>query len=140
MPKYSYDLPKNRLFIRLVSNTTRFERSILMNNLMNFIRDETMIVFDKQSFIERIDQRMIILDIFNAAISIICFALGMFQLIVSISANIRDSMWELGVLRAMGMNKKDILRITMYESAVNNLSSIVLGFIIGFIIASCLMS
>jgi len=49
-------------------------------------------------------------------------------------------MWELGVLRAMGMNKKDIMRITMYESAVNNLSSIVLGFIIGFIIASCLMS
>lgn len=78
MPKQSYDLPKNRLFMRLVENSTRFERGVLMNNLLNFIKDETMLVFDRKSFIEDIDQRMIMLDIFNAAVSIICFALGLF--------------------------------------------------------------
>ena len=49
-------------------------------------------------------------------------------------------MWELGVLRAMGMNKGEIMRITMYESFVNNLSSIILGFIIGLIISTSLMA
>lgn len=49
-------------------------------------------------------------------------------------------MWELGLLRAMGMNKGQILRITMYESFVNNMSSIILGFIIGLVISASLMA
>jgi ABC-type lipoprotein release transport system permease subunit len=61
-------------------------------------------------------------------------------LIVSISANIRDSMWELGVLRAMGMTKVEIMRITIYESMANNFSSIILGFSIGLLIAISLMA
>lgn len=44
-------------------------------------------------------------------------------------------MWELGVLRAMGMTKSEVMRITIYESTVNNLSSILLGFVIGLLIA-----
>lgn len=78
IPKSSYDIPKNRLFIRLADNATRFERGVLMNNLLNFIKDETVLVFDRMSFIEDINERMIMLDIFNAAVSIICFALGLF--------------------------------------------------------------
>jgi len=49
-------------------------------------------------------------------------------------------MWELGVLRAMGMNKGEIMRLTMYESIVNNMSSIILGFVIGLIISTSLMA
>lgn len=49
-------------------------------------------------------------------------------------------MWELGLLRAMGMNKGQILRITMYESFVNNMSSIILGFLIGLVISASLMA
>jgi ABC-type lipoprotein release transport system permease subunit len=82
---------------------------------------------------------MILLDIFNAAIAVICFSLALFQLIVSISANIRDNMWELGVLRAMGMTKAEVVRITIYESMANSLSSITLGFLIGLIIAVTLV-
>lgn len=49
-------------------------------------------------------------------------------------------MWELGVLRAMGMTKHEIMRITIYESLANNLSAIFLGFIVGFAIAVSLTS
>lgn len=45
---------------------------------MNFIKDEQLIVFDRTSFIEDIDKRMVLLEIFNGAVSIICFALGLF--------------------------------------------------------------
>lgn len=134
-PKSTYDIPKGRVFIKLRQDSTRYERGVLRNNLMNFIKDETIICFDRKNFIEDINERIVLLDIFNAAVSIICFALGLFQLIVSISANIRDSMWELGVLRAMGMTKNEIMRITIYESLANNLSSILLGFAVGFLIA-----
>ena len=89
---------------------------------------------------EDIEERMHMLDFFNIAISLVCFALGFFQLIVSISANIRDSMWELGVLRAIGMTNKEILKITIYESMANNLSSVLLGFLIGLAISVSLVA
>jgi ABC-type antimicrobial peptide transport system permease subunit len=73
---------------------------------MNYIKEETVIAFDSRSFVEDVNERMVMLDIMNSVISLICFILGLFQLIVTISANIRDSMWELGVLRAMGMTKQ----------------------------------
>jgi ABC-type lipoprotein release transport system permease subunit len=52
-----------------------------------------------------------------------------------VQANIRDSQWELGVLRSMGLNKKDVLKLTIYESIANNFSSILLGFIIGLLVS-----
>jgi len=72
------DMPKNRLFMRTVANTTRFERSVFMSNLLNFIKDETLFVFDRTSFVEDVNSRLILIDIFNASVSIICFALGLF--------------------------------------------------------------
>lgn len=49
-------------------------------------------------------------------------------------------MWELGVLRAMGLTKDEITRVIIYEAIANNLSSIILGFLIGMIIAVSLIS
>lgn len=49
-------------------------------------------------------------------------------------------MWELGVLRSMGMTKSEITKISIYESIANNLSSIILGFTIGLIIAISLIA
>lgn len=72
------DMLKNRLFMKAVANTTRFERGVFMNNLLNFVKDETLLVFDRQSFIEDIDKRLILIDVFNTSVSIICFALGLF--------------------------------------------------------------
>lgn len=121
------------------SDSTRFERGILKSSLHNFIKDESIIIFDGQNLVSDLNDRMILLDFFNGAIAIICFSLSLFQLIVSVSANIRDNMWELGVLRAMGMTKAEVVRITLYESLANSLSSITLGFVIGLIIAVTLV-
>ena len=35
----------------------------------------------------------------------------------------------------MGMNKKDVIKVTIYESLANNLASIFLGFVIGLLVA-----
>lgn len=78
---------------------------------------------------------MIILHILNSIISFICYILGLFQLILTIQANIRDSQWELGVLRSMGMNKSDVMKLTIYESLANNFASMVCGFVIGLMVA-----
>ena len=80
---------------------------------------------------------MAIVDFFSACTSIICFILGMFQLIMTISANIKDSMWELGVLRSMGCTRAQITRVMVYELVANTASAMTLGFTEG-VIVSCL--
>jgi len=55
---------------------------------------------------------------------------------MTISANIKDSMWELGVLRSMGCTRSQITRVMVYELISNTLSAITLGFITGTIVAA----
>lgn len=44
-------------------------------------------------------------------------------------------MWELGVLRSMGITKTEVMKLTVYESLANNLASIICGFVIGLMVA-----
>jgi ABC-type lipoprotein release transport system permease subunit len=56
---------------------------------------------------------------------------------MTLSANIKDSMWELGVLRSMGCTRGQITRVMIYELISNTLSAMTLGYSSG-IIVSCL--
>lgn len=44
-------------------------------------------------------------------------------------------MWELGVLRAVGLRKAQLARIYLYESIAVTLTAIILGLLVGFILA-----
>lgn len=113
----------------------RNRRNVFKNDLLNYIKDDKVFLFDSASFSADIKARMIILHILNSIISFICYIFGLFQLVLTIQANIRDSQWELGVLRSMGMNKGHVMRLTVYESLANILGSIVCGFVIGLLVA-----
>ena len=58
-------------------------------------------------------------------------------MIMTLSANIKDSMWELGVLRSMGCTRSQITRVMIFELISNTLSAMTLGYISG-IVVSCL--
>jgi hypothetical protein len=64
--------------------------------------DISMVIADSPGMVEDMETNLKIVDFFSLCTSVICFVLGLFQLIMTISANIKDSMWELGVLRSMG--------------------------------------
>jgi hypothetical protein len=49
---------------------------------------------------------MVVIDLMNNISTMICFVLGAFMLMTTIAANIKDSMWDLGVLRSMGSTKE----------------------------------
>lgn len=94
---------------------------------------------------------MILMYLFSGIVALILFILTFFQLIVSISSNIRDDEWELGVLRyiilklififrAMGMKKTDIQKILAYEYTANIFTPTILGIIVGAICASTMSS
>lgn len=100
----------------------------MANMLLAVIEDNNLIMFDNKSYREDLIKTMKMLDLFNGLCSAICFLLGSFQLIMTLSANIKDSMWELGVLRSMGCTRGQINRVMVYELASNTLSAITLGY------------
>lgn len=67
--------------------------------------------------------------------TIVCLCLGAFQLVVTVSANISDSMWELGVLRSMGCTRRQITSVIVYELIATTLSAITLGYVCGIIVS-----
>ena len=77
-PKSSYNIPKTTLLIKLKPGSTKRERSQLKNDLLNFSGDDSLIAFDGLTFMEDIEERMRMLEFFNIAISLVCFALGFF--------------------------------------------------------------
>lgn len=76
------------------------------------------------------------LDYICLSNSIVCFVLGAFSLVVTLRAKIKDSMWELGVLRSIGCTNLQVTRVIIYEMIANTLSAMTLGYFSGVIVAS----
>ena len=77
-PPSSEDLPKSKLYIRIGENIPRAARNNFKNDLLNHINDEGVFIFDSFSFSEDIKKRMVILQVLNSIISLICYILGLF--------------------------------------------------------------
>ena len=65
----------------------------------------------------------------------ISLTLVFFLLIISTTSNIRENVWEYGCLRAIGLNTKQGMRLFLYEQYAVILSALVLGCIVGFLLA-----
>lgn len=127
------DIVKVAVLCKLVPNVDRQNRLMVSNAIMSTNDDIYMVMFDAIGNAEDMKTNLKIVDLFSLTTSMICFCLGMFQLIMTISANIKDSMWELGVLRSMGCTRAQILRVMIYELVSNTLSAITLGYISGIV-------
>jgi len=55
--------------------------------------------------------------------------------VVTVSANISDSMWELGVLRSMGCTRQQITCVIVYELIATTMAAITLGYLCGIIVS-----
>jgi hypothetical protein len=49
-PKSSYNIPKTTLLIKFKPGTTKQQRSLLKNNLLNLAGDDSIIAFDGVTF------------------------------------------------------------------------------------------
>ena len=94
-----------------------------------------MIVFDVKAFEESVSSTLFLLQIFIIIVGTVAFWISFFLLIVSTTSNIRENIWEFGVLRAIGLRKDQIMRIYLYESLAVTLSACVLGLLVGFFLA-----
>ena len=66
----------------------------------------------------------------------IALTLAFFLLSVSTTQSIRENEQEYGCLRAIGITRREGLRMAMYEAFSIIFTAIILGTIIGFVIAA----
>ena len=59
-----------------------------------------------------------------------------FLLLVSTRQNVRQNIWEYGVLRSIGVTMEQGKRIYMYEAFVVVSTSAILGILVGIFVAS----
>jgi ABC-type antimicrobial peptide transport system permease subunit len=75
------------------------------------------------------------MQLFVTIVGIIALTLSFFLLLISTTANIKENLWEFGVLRAVGLTQKQSRRVFMYEAFAVIMSALVLGIIVGLSIA-----
>ena len=139
---------KDRLRIKIQPGVSPGERDIIWyvnfrfnrfrNQIRGILEDNTLIVIDIQKIESNMETTQLIFNIFIVFLGIIAFIISFFMLLVATTSNIKENMWEFGVLRAIGLRKIQITRIYLYEALAVYLSAALLGMLVGFILATTL--
>merc|ERR1712139_748792 len=117
--------------IRYPKGVTWNERRVVLNGLRNYIRNRFTKVIDSVRVLKVAEQYTAYIETFFGLLGIVGQVLGFFILYLSAQANIRENSWELGVLRALGLNNFDVLMVYVYEAVTLVITSIILGTGVG---------
>ena len=78
-------------------------KHLYRNQLGGLLTDDLMIVLDVIKFEENVQSSLAMMQVFIILVGTIAFTISFFLLVVSTAANIRENLWEFGVLRAIGL-------------------------------------
>jgi ABC-type antimicrobial peptide transport system permease subunit len=138
---YSYNVPKQKLLIKYGKDITSQRREYIINGLRSLFPSGTLqpVIVDVFSIVESLKTVNIIFTFIVGVIGFISLILTFFLLLVATTQNIKDNIWEYGVLRSMGVTKAEGRRIFMYEAFLVIVAAGILGVLIGIIVA-CLVT
>lgn len=77
-------LTKELLYVKMEPDSTRAQRKELSNGLLTTIEDKRIGLMDVKSITSDLEERMVLIEFFNATSSSICFILGAFQLVMTL--------------------------------------------------------
>lgn len=134
--QYTAEVPKEKLYVRLDPNISDERRNFVANGIRAFFRNDQTLLVDLKETIKGIDTALLLFQLFIAIVGTIALILAFFLLLVSTTQNIKENIWEYGCLRAIGFTESQGMRVFMYEQYSLIISSLVLGTVVGFILAS----
>jgi ABC-type antimicrobial peptide transport system permease subunit len=97
------------------------------------------VIVDVVSIIDSLKTVNITFTFVVGVIGLISLILTFFLLLVATTSNIKDNIWEYGVLRSMGVTRVEGKRIFMYEAFLVIVAAGILGILIGIVVA-CLVT
>lgn len=138
---YTYNIPKQKLLVKYSPNISKQRRAYILNGLRSLFPEGVWqpIIVDVVSIIQSLSTVTAVFNFIVGIIGVISLILTFFLLLVATTQNIRDNIWEYGVLRSMGVTKDEGRRIFMYEAFLVIVSAGILGILIGLVVA-CLVT
>ncbi len=127
--------PKERLLLNFYKGVSSARRRDVVNGLRVFFTTDKTMVLDTENTIDSakfaIDMLNLFFSIVGALAMVLCFVI----LWLSFTANVQENAWEFGVLRAVGLNSKQVVMIYVYEALSLVFACLVLGTSIGILVA-----
>lgn len=131
----SEGIPKEKIIIKFKRPLSLYERNELANGLRNQFADIMTMLFDTAEFIADTEESFFYLDVFYYVVAIIAMILTFFLILISFHSNVKEHLWEFGVLRSLGLNKFQMTRIYIYEALCLTISSGLIGTFVGTLVA-----
>lgn len=132
----SNGIPKNKLFVKLSPGISEVRRDFIANGIRSYFRGDFTVLLDKEAALTTVDNSLVLFDLFVILVGSIALILAFFLLLISTTQNLTESIWEYGCLRAIGLTKTQGLRLYLYEQYAVTTSSLLLGFCVGYLLAT----
>lgn len=97
-------IPREYVFIKLKPDLSDDRRNFLSNGIRSYFKDDLTILMDRKELLSSIESSLALFQIFVIIVGVIALTLSFFLLLISTTANIKENLWEFGVLRAIGLN------------------------------------
>jgi len=138
---YSYNVPKQKLLVKYAPGITAQRRAYIINGMRSLFPEgaHQPIMVDVVAIVESLKTVNLVFTFIVGVIGFISLILTFFLLLVATTQNIKDNIWEYGVLRSMGVTKAEGRRIFMYEAFLVIVAAGILGILIGIVVA-CLVT
>ena len=105
---FSYGVQKERLLVKISVKATHYDIDAIGAGIMyfleydsyrNYFKNDLTLLFDTRDMNEVAQSNLDILVIFLIIVAIIAITLAFFLLLLSNISNIRENVWEFGILR-----------------------------------------
>ncbi len=127
--------PKQNCWIRLRPEATTRDVDFVIDQLRNVINDDSIQAINVKGLVEATSVASNAMLIFFNVVAVINSVLSFFLLWLSFDANVRYNGWEVGVLRSLGVNSAQVIRVYVYEAVAVVLTAIMLGTVVGVLVS-----
>eukprot|EP01102_Stenamoeba_stenopodia_P012723 TRINITY_DN4044_c0_g3_i1.p1 TRINITY_DN4044_c0_g3~~TRINITY_DN4044_c0_g3_i1.p1 ORF type:complete len:1119 (+),score=191.24 TRINITY_DN4044_c0_g3_i1:127-3483(+) len=128
------DIPLRAVYLKLKPNMKSSEMALLKGDLGRIIQTSRLsdvVIYDYNARTDIINLVDIAISFFFGFTIVIAMIICFFSLVSSMYTNVYEQAKEIGVLRALGMPIKWMIRTYVYEAFVLVFSSSLLGIVIG---------
>ena len=137
---YTVDGVRKRQFIlKYKDNTSKELRDMVYFAMNNYLGNLNCFSIPLDDVIEISEKIKNVIGYIFLVLGIIALILSFFLIWTSFYSNIRDNIEEYGIMRSIGITKRQSIRIYLYEAATIILTSIIIGTFIGVVISSSLI-
>lgn len=128
------DIRQRRLFVRLRRGISAAERAAFVNEIRALTDVTYHRVVDTYATVNRFEDVREFIMYFFYFTAFVCIFLCTLMLWITFIANVRLNSQTIGLLRALGCTKWQIVRITLYEAFSIVFSAFFLGLIVGCVV------